>query len=183
MIYRPDVVIVDLALPDGSGVELARKLTEKADPRPAVLLISAAEEAVTAEAAERAGADGYLVKPIESFSTFQASILKMMPPELRPSVDGVGHITADQIGYDALLHDFENVLDLFREAVVEDNAEIYEFAAQFLAGVARTVRDTALAEQADKMAEAPSTEMRAQHAKTVIEMVTERLNDGWAKAS
>ena len=183
MIYRPDVVIVDLALPDGSGVELARELAEKSDPRPAVLLISAAEEAVTAEAAKQAGADGYLVKPIESFSTFQASILKMMPPELRPNVDGVGHITADQIGTDALLHDFENVLDLFREAVEDDNAEIYEFAAQFLAGVARTVRDTPLAVRADAMVDAETTAARAAQAKTVVEMISERLNNGWAKAS
>ena len=183
MIYRPDVVIVDLALPDGSGVELARELAEKSDPRPAVLLISAAEEAVTAEAAKQAGADGYLVKPIESFSTFQASILKMMPPELRPNVDGVGHINADQIGTDALLHDFENVLDLFREAVEDDNAEIYEFAVQFLAGVARTVRDTPLAVRADAMVDAETTAARAAQAKTVVEMISERLNNGWAKAS
>ena len=182
MIYRPDVVIIDLALPDGSGVELARELTEKSDPRPAVLLISAAEEAVTAEAAKQAGADGYLVKPIQSFSVFQAAILDMMPPELRPNVDGIGHITADQIGTDALLHDLETVHDLLREALAEDNDEIYDFAAQFLAGVARTVRDTPLAERADALFDAAPGQ-RHDMAASAIELVAERMSNGWAKAS
>lgn len=38
--YRPDVVVVDLALQSGSGVDVARTLSERADP-PAVIVFTA----------------------------------------------------------------------------------------------------------------------------------------------
>jgi len=76
MLFRPSVVLIDLGLPDGNGVEVARIVTEKVDPRPGILILSAADEDVTRQAAEDCGADGYLLKPIEGLGAFQEAILK-----------------------------------------------------------------------------------------------------------
>ena len=65
---RPDLIVLDVRLPDGSGFDLARSF--KADPRTSdipVLLISASFTSPSERAKGLdAGADGYLTHPVES---------------------------------------------------------------------------------------------------------------------
>ncbi|WP_433353661.1 response regulator [Microtetraspora malaysiensis] len=58
---RPDVVVLDLRLPDLSGVEVARGLAASAHP-PHVLVLSASGEQDDVLDAVKAGASGYLIK-------------------------------------------------------------------------------------------------------------------------
>lgn len=58
---QPDVVVVDLSLQDGSGLELVEQLREALDDTP-VLVYSMHDETLHAERALRAGASGYLMK-------------------------------------------------------------------------------------------------------------------------
>lgn len=58
---RPDVAVVDLNLPDGTGADVARALTQ-ADPPARVLMLSASGEPPEVLAAVEAGASGYLLK-------------------------------------------------------------------------------------------------------------------------
>lgn len=64
--HRPDVVLLDVYLPDGSGVDTCKQL--KADPELLhCLVIQVSGVAVSAESqadALDAGADGYLTKPV-----------------------------------------------------------------------------------------------------------------------
>lgn len=57
----PDVVAVDLQLPGMSGLEVVKHLRALEDA-PSILVVSAHEEAIYAERAFEAGADGYLTK-------------------------------------------------------------------------------------------------------------------------
>jgi DNA-binding NarL/FixJ family response regulator len=57
----PDVAVVDVNLPDGSGADVARALTQ-ADPPARVLMLSATGEPEEVLAAVEAGASGYLLK-------------------------------------------------------------------------------------------------------------------------
>ncbi|GIH96522.1 DNA-binding response regulator [Planobispora siamensis] len=58
---RPEIVVLDLQLPDLSGVEVARGLAA-ADPPPRVLVLSASGEQDDVLEAVKAGAAGYLLK-------------------------------------------------------------------------------------------------------------------------
>ena len=61
---RPDLVVLDLGLPDGDGVDLIRDLrTWSAMP---IIVLSARSAEASKIAALDAGADDYLVKPFES---------------------------------------------------------------------------------------------------------------------
>lgn len=62
---RPDVVLLDLHLPDGSGVEVARALAGL-EPAPGILVLSASGERQDVLDALTAGATGYLVKSASS---------------------------------------------------------------------------------------------------------------------
>lgn len=57
----PDVVVLDLSLPDGSGLEVARALAEQTPTAP-VLMLTMADDDGSLLAALQAGARGYLVK-------------------------------------------------------------------------------------------------------------------------
>ncbi|GAB3202717.1 response regulator transcription factor [Geodermatophilus arenarius] len=60
---RPDVVLVDMRLPDGDGAELIRELGERLPGVRCLVLSSYADEAAVAAAAA-AGAAGYVVKQV-----------------------------------------------------------------------------------------------------------------------
>lgn len=62
---RPDLVLVDVGLPDGSGLELVREL--RATPATAdvpIIVSSARVLAADRAAADEAGCDAFLAKPI-----------------------------------------------------------------------------------------------------------------------
>ena len=75
-LYRPDVVIVDLGLPDGRGEGLIREMATRR-PRPVVLGMSG--DAGGQVAALAAGADGFVDKPLDSLAAFRSLLLRHLP--------------------------------------------------------------------------------------------------------
>ena len=81
-VYRPSAVIVDLGLPDGSGLDLIRDLNAAA-PRVGVVLASSGDDGA-AQPALAAGADGFLPKPVQSLALFQDAVLQNLPADRQP---------------------------------------------------------------------------------------------------
>ena len=61
---QPDVVLLDIAMPDMDGVEICRRL-KRSLPNAAVLMLSALDDEEEVTAALTAGASGYVVKTID----------------------------------------------------------------------------------------------------------------------
>ncbi|MBZ0278047.1 MAG: response regulator [Anaerolineae bacterium] len=62
---EPDVVLLDIMLPDSNGIDICRQLRlDKATQNVPIIMISAASPPLQKEAAA-AGANDYLVKPIK----------------------------------------------------------------------------------------------------------------------
>lgn len=61
---RFDVVILDMRLPDGNGLELAREL-HALQPPPAIVVVTANALPADEAAAREAGADEFVAKPYE----------------------------------------------------------------------------------------------------------------------
>ena len=74
-IYRPNVVMVDLGLPDGDGMALIRHLAAASTPIGAIVALSGHERAAWQAEAIAAGAAACLEKPIESLRAFQECVL------------------------------------------------------------------------------------------------------------
>jgi DNA-binding NarL/FixJ family response regulator len=62
---RPDVVLLDVHMPDGGGVEVLRRVAAAGDP-PRFLALSVSDAAEDVIAVVRAGARGYVTKAISS---------------------------------------------------------------------------------------------------------------------
>ena len=61
----PDLVLLDLRLPDGSGMQLLEQLAREADAAPAIIVLTAYAEVEDAVKAMKQGAADYLKKPID----------------------------------------------------------------------------------------------------------------------
>jgi len=73
---RPDLIVVDLALPETGGMELLRLLKLRHPSLPA-LVLSMHDESVYAERTLRAGAKGYIMKH-EAITEVQAAIRRVL---------------------------------------------------------------------------------------------------------
>lgn len=62
---RPDVVVMDIRMPNGSGIEACRAITGDREPTPVIMLTSHADSDALFESIE-AGASGYVLKRIGS---------------------------------------------------------------------------------------------------------------------
>lgn len=145
--YRPEVVIVDLGLPDGDGTDLINDL-DKSDLRiPVILGISG--NADLREDAMDAGADGFLAKPVESLAIFQQTILQAMSSKLTSW--GLAVVPDEIIQPDraALRADLSHVIKSLSEM---RGTESLDYIANFLAGVARSAGDDALKAAASELA-------------------------------
>jgi len=62
--HRPDLVLTDIQLPDGSGLDMIRRIREQ-DPHARCVVMSAHEETHYFLEAIEAGVQGFLLKPVE----------------------------------------------------------------------------------------------------------------------
>ena len=138
-LYRPNVVIVDLGLPDGRGEALIAEIA--AGARPPVVLATSGDPSGQS-AALTAGAVGFLDKPLESLAAFQTLLLRHLP-------DKVAGLTADDEPLHpdnlALRDDLAHAAALI-EAGADPETQVY--LSGFLTGVAAHSHDPALAEAA-----------------------------------
>ena len=146
-VFRPAAVLVDLGLPDGCGTDLIAELRAGDVAPPAILAVTG--DPAAAERARQAGAADVLVKPLPPLAAFQSAILAHLPEDMRPvgprAAEG-GAPRPDGIA----LQD-----DLAHAAAVLDGpggAGEMNYAAQFLASLARAAEDTGLAEEAGALA-------------------------------
>lgn len=93
----PDLVLMDVYLPDGDGLGVVRKLLER-DRHPDVIVITAARDVSTVRTAMQLGALHYLVKPF-GFAALAERLVSYRALRLRMS--GLAE-EADQADVDAL---------------------------------------------------------------------------------
>lgn len=137
-VYRPDVVLVDLGLPDGRGEALICDLAQQRPLGPIVIGISG--DAGGHAVAMLAGAQGFLEKPF-LLGRFQGEILRHLPDRAdRPTPVA----TAATPGADplALRDDLDHALRL-----VQDSPDFHQrrYIEGFVMGIARVTNDPALA--------------------------------------
>ena len=68
---RPDVVLLDIRLPDGTGIDVCRRLRAR-QPGLKVLFLTSSDSPEMVEEAVRAGAHGYLLKEVDGPGLLQA---------------------------------------------------------------------------------------------------------------
>ncbi|WP_108816272.1 response regulator [Loktanella sp. Alg231-35] len=138
-VYRPTVVLVDVGLPDGSGLALIEALSNST-PRIEVILGVSGDSTVEADVLA-AGADAFLEKPLSSLSAFQCAILGQLPADRQPPLPRLlqeEHLVPDPI---ALRDDLVQI-----SAILSDPAqrERLAYVTQFLSGLARIANDNKL---------------------------------------
>lgn len=62
--YKPDIVILDVILPDIDGIEIAKRMRTKSD-EVGIIMLTALGETEDKVAGLRSGADDYIVKPFD----------------------------------------------------------------------------------------------------------------------
>lgn len=138
-VYRPSVVVVDLGLPDGSGLDLIDELNRAAPRVGAIVAISGDDAARNRSLA--AGADCFLTKPVLQLSQFQRAIQDALPGEMRAG--GIALVSEDVVEPDPLaLRD-----DMTHAATLLDAPQseaVLNYVCQFLGSVARLADDRAL---------------------------------------
>jgi response regulator of citrate/malate metabolism len=91
---RPDLVLLDIYLPDRSGIEVLRELNALGRPSVDVIAITAANDVDTLRAALRGGVVHYLVKPFQ-FNAFREKLESYAA--LRSRLEGVRQVDQDDV--------------------------------------------------------------------------------------
>lgn len=163
-LYRPDIVMVDLGLPDGRGEDLIAQIT--ASGRKAALVIAISGDDGARGAALAAGADVFMDKPLPDLAEFRGFLVDHYPAPLplallpnrpfRPDADPM-----------SLQDDLELAA---RGLAQEGGGPDMPFLTGFIAGVAATAGDAELCAAAGVPPSAASF-------RQLRDIVNERLRD------
>ncbi|MGE5512253.1 MAG: response regulator [Bacteroidota bacterium] len=96
---KPDLVILDLGLPDLEGLDLLRQIRERASAIPIVILTSRDDEAAKVQALD-AGADDYVTKPFgmnELLARIRTALRHQLQAQGEKPVFRSGDLTVDLV--------------------------------------------------------------------------------------
>jgi two-component system KDP operon response regulator KdpE len=99
MAEKPDLVILDLGLPDVQGLDLLRSLREKNEAVPIVVLSSRADEPAKVQALDF-GADDYVTKPFginELLARIRAALRHQLQVQGERPIFHVGELSVDLV--------------------------------------------------------------------------------------
>jgi CheY-like chemotaxis protein len=134
-IYRPQVVIVDLGLPDGDGLALIEHLATASIPFGSIVATSGMDPVEWEARTRAAGAHACLSKPIRSLRDFQACILSVLPDRgKRQAADTEIDVESHAAVRSAHEEDLRRALALLIEASAAGDAETIVYCSRFLAG-------------------------------------------------
>ena len=107
---RPDLILLDLMLPELSGLELTRILRQEGNVP--IIMLTAKESEVDKVVGLRVGADDYITKPFslpELFARMTAVLRRSEQGETRPDgeQDWVGRLRIDRAGHRAMVDGVE----------------------------------------------------------------------------
>ncbi|WP_435257969.1 response regulator [Thioclava sp. FR2] len=135
--YRPDVVIVDLGLPDGKGEDLIAEFAGQG-----MVVIATSGDPAGALSSRRAGACRFWAKPLPGLAVFQGDVLSHLPSRFKVVSADKEKAEADPM---ALADDLRHALAVLEEP---DSADQRHYLAGFLQGLARSTGDATLREAA-----------------------------------
>lgn len=144
--YRPRLAVVDLGLPDGSGLDLIERLA-KAEPRIDGIIAVSGDETLQ-PAALAAGADAFLAKPLASVAQFQKTAVSLMPEGYRRvpiTVGATDEVTPDPI---ALRDDLTLAAELLRTGT---DGPTLDYIAGFLEGLAKCTQRASISKIAGQL--------------------------------
>ncbi len=139
-VYRPGAAVVDIGLPDGSGLSFLRELAATQPRIDSIVATSADPESHAAALA--AGADVFLPKPVANLATFQSAVLGRVVRGTR--LQGAVDLRPDRsVGALSLRDDLAHAARLIEGPGAVGKAG---YLAQFLGGIAADAGDAALAQ-------------------------------------
>lgn len=187
-LYRPDIVLVDLGLPDGRGEGLIAQLAT-ANPRPPLIMATSGQSDLRAGAIA-AGADVFIEKPMPDIAQFREILVDHFPgplpllllPERAPSA---------QPDHIALRDDLDMAAQTLRQSGGDwgDGRARARYVAGLLDGVAGSLGDSPLQEAARNQlnaemgdsAETQGTPAETASFRRLRDLVNERLRDVMAQ--
>ena len=134
--YRPGIVLIDVGLPDGSGLDLISDLA-LAEPRINVIAAMSGDDTLE-DAAMKAGACTFLAKPLSSITAFQQAMLAQLPQDARPTdlrPAAFDEVIPDRIAY---RDDLSLAADLLTD---RPDQSTLAYVSVFLLGIAKSVAD------------------------------------------
>jgi two-component system OmpR family response regulator len=170
-LYRPSVLVVDLGLPDGSGLDL---IAEQASARPRVdVILAISGDPGQEEAALVAGAQGFLSKPLTSLDAFQHAVLARLPDNPMPNTPRA--LLGEDVHPDgaALRDDLAQAASLLA-GVADDRS--FTYLSQFLGSLAHAAGDSALGTAAQELLQVHTAGLPcAQTLARIADLVQDRL--------
>lgn len=91
---RPDLILLDLYLPDRHGLDVIREVTELPGPQPDFIVITAARDVGSVRSAMRLGAAHYLVKPF-GFAKLRDKLVAYQ--DLRRRLEQIGEASQEDV--------------------------------------------------------------------------------------
>ena len=170
--YRPDVVLIDIGLPDGSGLDL---IAEMAGQTPRIdMLIAMSGDPALERAALAAGADRFLAKPFRKDGAFRTAVLDLLPQDERPP----GVVIAAET---PILPDLAAYRDDLARAVKtlnSDGPQALDYVAGFVQGTAIAAGDRSVAAAADDLARVCAAGGEARKPRLrVVSLLEDRIAD------
>ena len=129
---KPDIVVLDIAMPDMNGVEATRRVLEQC-PDCRVLILSMHKDAVYVRETLRAGARGYLLK-----DSIDADLLKAIR-----SVAGGSAFLSPEIAH-TVLEDYQQTEDPFDTLTARERQVLQLFAEGKVAKEIATALDVSI---------------------------------------
>jgi CheY-like chemotaxis protein len=176
-VYRPSVVLVDLGLPDGSGLSLIEELAAGPSPTIPVIAISGEDPTICSLAAREAGAIGFLQKPIPHLAHFQRAILLAIGQDsAAPKITKV--VQAESFDPQTTLDDLTFLKRRLDNLPDKPSPMEVDYCAQFLGSVAVVSNEPALQRASNAMKQQLSEGCdRQKLLREVSELLAERLSE------
>lgn len=152
MIYKPDVILIDIGLPDGSGIEMVRELRRDRSRRISIAVLSGEDRGTAQQDAMKAGADCFLAKPLCDLQSFQKTVRALAEGggKQQPFVP---QVAGSDLNLDrrALMDDIGAIQKQLARALPRNDRHKLRYLAQFTDSVAQAAEDGELMQTARKL--------------------------------